>query len=240
LLTFFVLRRLSEGGYGFASVPDFKGAAPRFQPSGSSPLLNSVYHTTNVKTDCYNDLNMNGIKVILLINFLILQLIWLITSSLSFRDYLNNLKKIRTFFIWSLGLLLYLQIFTIINSTYLPAVRLTYLSIGGLLINISGLILCVWAKLTMKVNWGPPAQHDVKKQKKLVTFGPFSYTRNPIYLGLMLFFAGIEISLSSYLVLLVIPLFTLIKKAVLIEEILLEKYFGNEYLAYKKRVPRFF
>ena len=182
---------------------------------------------------------MNGIKVILLINFLILQLNWLTTSSLSFRDYLNNLKKIRTFFIWSLGLLLYLQIFTIINSTYLPAVRLTYLSIGGLLINISGLILCVWAKLTMKVNWGPPAQHNIEKQQHLVISGPYRFSRNPIYLGMLLILTGFEIALKSSLVIIVLPVFLIIDMVIKKEEKLLEKHFGRQYLVYKRQVPRY-
>ena len=178
-------------------------------------------------------------KVILLINLIILQLVWKFTTSYTLKEYLRNFFTLRAFLIMTIALILIMQLL----GFDLPIPNLSnnhLISAIGLIINSAGLAVAVWAKLTMKANWGPPAQHDVKKQKKLVTFGPFSYTRNPIYLGLMLFFAGIEISLSSYLVLLVIPLFTLIKKAVLIEEILLEKYFGNEYLAYKKRVPRFF
>ena len=91
----------------------------------------------------------------------------------------------------------------------------------------------------MSKNWGPPAQHDLKKQKDLVTDGPYSYSRNPIYLGLMLIFTGFQLALNSLLFFLIIPLFFLIRKAVLIEEQLLEDFFKKEYLDYKKNVPRF-
>lgn len=182
---------------------------------------------------------MSQIKIILLINFLILQLIWYFTSGYSLRDYFNNLKKIRTVFIWSFGLLLYLQIFGILSYSFSPLGRSSYLSYFGLLLNSTGLILCLWAKITMSKNWGPPAQHDLKKQKDLVTDGPYSYSRNPIYLGLMLIFTGFQLALNSLLFFLIIPLFFLIRKAVLIEEQLLEDFFKKEYLDYKKNVPRF-
>lgn len=91
----------------------------------------------------------------------------------------------------------------------------------------------------MKNNWGIPAQHDIRKQNKLVTVGPFVFSRNPIYVGLFCVFLGSEVALRSVFVILLIPFGIAIYKVILIEEKLLEKYFGKQYLVYKKTVPRF-
>ena len=74
----------------------------------------------------------------------------------------------------------------------------------------------------------------------LVTEGAFRFTRNPMYLGLVLLLAGIAIALGSVGALLPIPVFVWIIQAwfILGEERFLEEIFGEAYLAYKSRVRR--
>lgn len=72
----------------------------------------------------------------------------------------------------------------------------------------------------------------------LVTSGIYRWTRNPMYLGLALTYAGIAGLLNSLAAILLLPLVLAIIQVSVIarEEAYLERAFGSEYLAYKRRV----
>lgn len=110
----------------------------------------------------------------------------------------------------------------------------------GLALYIIGFIIAVWARLTMKEKWAPAGErHDLKRQSKIITSGPFKYSRNPIYLGQLLFYLGACLALRSYyIIFLVIPFFYFLK-TIIREEGFLEKHFGKDYLNYKRKTPRF-
>lgn len=74
----------------------------------------------------------------------------------------------------------------------------------------------------------------------LVTSGLYSWSRNPIYIALTVFYVGLSIALTSGWALLLLPvvLIALQKGVIEREEIYLEKEFGERYLAYKNKVPR--
>jgi protein-S-isoprenylcysteine O-methyltransferase Ste14 len=74
----------------------------------------------------------------------------------------------------------------------------------------------------------------------LVTDGPFRYSRNPIYCGMVAALIGFGLILGGPISLVVIPIFVLIIYICFIraEEAILEAAFGTEYLAYKARVRR--
>jgi len=75
---------------------------------------------------------------------------------------------------------------------------------------------------------------------KLVTWGPYRFTRNPMYLGLFLFFAGISMisdSLWSIPPLLVVVYF-LNSTVIIGEEKILRRDFGEEYGRYSSKVRR--
>jgi protein-S-isoprenylcysteine O-methyltransferase Ste14 len=74
----------------------------------------------------------------------------------------------------------------------------------------------------------------------LVTDGPFRFTRNPMYLGMMLVLLGLALLLGTLTPLLVLPaFFALIHlRFVRLEEAFLELHFGEAYRAYKERVRR--
>lgn len=76
--------------------------------------------------------------------------------------------------------------------------------------------------------------------KALVQSGPFRFTRNPMYLGLVLLTAGAAFLLAT-LPLFVVPFVVfLTNNAVVIpfEEAKMERQFGDEYRAYKQKVRR--
>lgn len=109
----------------------------------------------------------------------------------------------------------------------------------GMLTFLGGSLIAIWAKVTMGKIWGIPAEMR-KDQNKLIKHGPFKYSRNPIYVGLIMVLIGYGLALQSWFIFLaLVPIFYFMSAAEK-EEKLLEKYFKEEYLKYKKEVPRFF
>jgi len=74
----------------------------------------------------------------------------------------------------------------------------------------------------------------------IVTKGAFKHTRNPMYLGLITMLIGASILLGTFSPLIVIPIIFLIlhTKFVLREEQWMEEWFGEPYLEYKNKTPR--
>ena len=109
----------------------------------------------------------------------------------------------------------------------------------GLTIFLVGVFVACWAKFAMGKSWGMPAQHDTQTQKELVTHGPFRYSRNPIYVGMILMNFGTAIALKSAFILLIFVIYNFMYTQILIEEQLLKKIFGKKYSDYLRAVPRF-
>lgn len=78
------------------------------------------------------------------------------------------------------------------------------------------------------------------KATLMVTTGPFKYTRNPMYLGLTTMLIGTATLLGTFSPVLIIPIFFILVQTqfVLREEKLMEQWFGQPYLDYKKKTPR--
>ncbi len=110
---------------------------------------------------------------------------------------------------------------------------------AGIGLYLAGLSLATWAKVMMKTSWGPPGQHDKRRQSTLITTGPFTYTRNPIYVGILLMILGDGFAMRSYLIVLIIPLYIYFPKQVIKEEAALKQVFGKSYQLYRQRAPRF-
>jgi protein-S-isoprenylcysteine O-methyltransferase Ste14 len=74
----------------------------------------------------------------------------------------------------------------------------------------------------------------------LQTAGIYSFTRNPIYLGLLLLYSGIGFFKGNWWTFIVIPLLIITVQVYIIskEEHYLQRAFGNAYLQYKKKVRR--
>ena len=74
----------------------------------------------------------------------------------------------------------------------------------------------------------------------LLLSGPYAYSRNPLYVAVMILIMGVGILVDSLLILaMLIPLFFLMSQTVISpEERYLESRFGQRYLDYKKTVRR--
>ena len=76
--------------------------------------------------------------------------------------------------------------------------------------------------------------------KALVVTGPYRFTRNPMYLGLALLYAGLAVLLDSvWPLVLLVPVLVLIRRLVIDrEEAYLARTFGAAYQDYTRRVRR--
>ena len=75
---------------------------------------------------------------------------------------------------------------------------------------------------------------------RVVTWGPYRFSRNPVYVGFTSLVIGIPLGLGSYWGFLILPLMIYLfqKWIIFREENYLEGKFEQEYLAYKARVRR--
>ena len=108
---------------------------------------------------------------------------------------------------------------------------------GGLLL-AAGFVLRVWA--TMLFYQRQMKVISLAPQNTLITTGPYSFSRNPLYLGGNVFiFFGAALLLGSPSALVItavnIPLVDLFIRR---EEGQLEKDFGEQWISYKRRVRR--
>lgn len=80
----------------------------------------------------------------------------------------------------------------------------------------------------------------IKPARSLQTNGIYAYTRNPMYLGLLLLYTGIAFFKGNLWTFLFIPVLILIIQNYVImnEEKYLEGAFNSEYLEYKRSVRR--
>jgi len=109
--------------------------------------------------------------------------------------------------------------------------------IGGALI-VLWLALAAWAiGVFRRAGTTPDPTGDVTA---FVTDGPFRVSRNPMYLGLLLFQVGAAFLLSNAWVLLLVPLcFLLLDRVVIVgEERYLAAKYGAAYDDYRHRVRR--
>jgi len=88
------------------------------------------------------------------------------------------------------------------------------------------------ARETTRKPWGEPT--------KFVEQPPFTWTRNPMYLGLTTTLLGLAIFFGSIAMLLAPGVFFAVIDRILIprEEETMERIFGQDYVAYKDRVRR--
>ena len=109
---------------------------------------------------------------------------------------------------------------------------------SGAVLIFAGLALNVWADGLFKRAGTSVKLFD--PSSSLVVDGPFSFSRNPMYLGMVLVLVGIAVGLGGATPWLVIPVFAWLvdRRFVVPEERKLEATFGARFLEYKARVRR--
>ena len=136
--------------------------------------------------------------------------------------------------------LICLALMLLINN-YLPGLSLPPVPmwivaipvIVGIVVALAGVIQ--FSILSTTVN-----PHRPGNTSTLVTNGVYKFTRNPMYLGLLLLLIAAVLKFGNPLGFLVVALFILYMNRFQIrpEEVAMEEKFGEEYLKYKRRVRR--
>lgn len=102
---------------------------------------------------------------------------------------------------------------------------------------IGTILYCAWKFKKTGTNIEP-----WKKTSRIITSGVYRFTRNPIYLSFLVVGTGVAFAVNSaWIIAMMLPLVFLLTHFVIAkEERYLEQSFGSEYLAYKKKVRRWF
>jgi protein-S-isoprenylcysteine O-methyltransferase Ste14 len=105
------------------------------------------------------------------------------------------------------------------------------MELAGYTFLLAGLIVRIWCIFYI----------GGRKSQELITEGPYSICRNPLYLGTFLLTTGAGLCFENIPMLLLILIVILPAHflAAHMEESHLEKIFGEEYRSYRERVPRF-
>lgn len=127
--------------------------------------------------------------------------------------------------LWPLGL-----------GSLLPA-SLRY---GAGVLVIAGAVLGLGLPAVLLFRRGGQDENPWKPTPHLEARGPFRWTRNPMYLQMVLLCVGFAILLGNVWILVLTPAagWALQRLAILPEEAYLERRFGDDYRAYKRRVRR--
>jgi protein-S-isoprenylcysteine O-methyltransferase Ste14 len=184
-------------------------------------------------------------NVTLPIFFIALQLLWLIwggywVASVAYEGVTNRTKEtVRrrsgTGFIF---LILLFFMLTPVGATSLFGTFVfapsELVKVAGLAVTAYGVSFSIWARRQLGSNWsGVPS---LKKDHVLITSGPYSLVRHPIYTGLLSGVIGSTLVLGT-LASLVVVFLTILMVLIRIhqEEGLMKEEFGDAYRNYQKR-----
>jgi len=152
-------------------------------------------------------------------------------------DYIGRVYKVMVLFTWvSIGC------YSFFPSIYDYLMPIDYLENGEL--RVSGLILLIvsflWtsiAQYQMSNSWRIGI--DYEETTDLISNGLFKYSRNPIFLGVLISYLGTFLIIPNILSFSTLLMtFVTIQTQVRLEEEYLESVLGNDYLNYKKSVRR--
>lgn len=127
-------------------------------------------------------------------------------------------------------------------SHYLPIIqwRSSLFSLLAILFLVLGIAIDVLSVIKFIINKTTINPTKPQISNTLIINGLYAYTRNPMYLGLLLILLAFACYLSCLSAFLLLPVFMWVLTVMQIkpEEEILEKLFKEAYLNYKKRVRR--
>lgn len=129
-----------------------------------------------------------------------------------------------------------IEVISIFQNTYLDFV---WLRIIGITLGVLGVTIFAVSALTMRDSWRAGVPKD--ENTELVTSGIYAFSRNPAFLGFDLIYIGI-LAMFFNVSLLIVTLLVIVLlhlQIVNVEEDFLQTTFGDDYLAYKKKVCRY-
>jgi protein-S-isoprenylcysteine O-methyltransferase Ste14 len=109
--------------------------------------------------------------------------------------------------------------------------------LAGLAIAIGSAVFAAWGMWSLGKSYG--IRMDLYEGHRLVTGGPFRFTRHPMYLGIVSFHVGATLAMESLALLVITLVYVIPFTAMRIraEDGVLATGFGDEFRAFARRVP---
>jgi protein-S-isoprenylcysteine O-methyltransferase Ste14 len=100
-------------------------------------------------------------------------------------------------------------------------------------ITVAGLLFSVWARVTLGTNWSRSV--TIKKNHELITTGPYTLVRHPIYTGILAGFLGSAIATTQFRgILAFVLVFLSLWYKLRLEEKWMRSQFGDTYADYSR------
>ena len=127
-----------------------------------------------------------------------------------------------------------------LSTLLIPAFKFSGQTILGILIGLEGMIIIFVSINLFRKNQTTINPFQAHLTTTLITSGIYSFTRNPMYLGLSSIQVAFGIYLGAYVSIFLIPAFIIYitNKQIIYEEKVLKKKFGDQYIKYLKSVRR--
>lgn len=125
-------------------------------------------------------------------------------------------------------------------ANYLPKLAFNYQGLLSLIMTLIGLTIIVIGVKTFNKSDTTINPLNPSEASHLVTHGVFSYTRNPMYLGMVIILLGVSIYNGVYIGIIILPcfIFYITEFQIKPEEEAMEEIFPGDYTDYLKRVRR--
>jgi len=106
----------------------------------------------------------------------------------------------------------------------------------GAFVTAAGMLFTVWARLQLGGNWSGSV--TIKRDHELITNGPYAIVRHPIYTGLLVAIVGSAMARGEWRgVFAVLIAWWALSRKLRLEELWMAERFGQQYEAYRRRVP---
>jgi protein-S-isoprenylcysteine O-methyltransferase Ste14 len=179
---------------------------------------------------------MNTFNIIITILWFIFLLYWLVSAVKSKKNIRNRA--------WSRGIAFRIGfIIVFILALKIPAFQNFFtethsplsgiIQLFGVIIAVLGVSLAIWARRHLGTNWGMPM--SLKVNPELVTSGPYSYIRNPIYTGVLMALLGSAFVEGVFWLIPFVCAAMYFVYSSKVEEKIMLKEFPTQYPEYKKR-----
>lgn len=110
---------------------------------------------------------------------------------------------------------------------------------AGVVLQVIGTVWLVTSQAQMGKSWRIGVPEDREDSQTVVTEGLYRFSRNPIYVGVIVFVAGLTLSLPSLITVISLVInVVFIRNLVAREEAYMAKNFGEDYALYCSKVRR--
>ncbi|MBW9270954.1 MAG: isoprenylcysteine carboxylmethyltransferase family protein [Candidatus Thiodiazotropha sp. (ex. Lucinisca nassula)] len=124
------------------------------------------------------------------------------------------------------------------NYVPMPLPHWVVLQWIGVMLSLAAIAITLWGMGEFRASRNPVA--PIRPVNRLMVSGPYRFTRNPLYLSLILLQLGLALVFrNGWMVVLLLPVVVIVHYYVVIrEEAYLLRRFGSDYQTYQARVRR--